>query len=56
MSMLEKLLLFFPDLWAGAARFGFNGQAQGDASVQGFLQTLLHLRQLQFQIDSFILF
>lgn len=39
----------------GGARLGLDGEAQGDAATQGLLQALLHLRQLQLQVDPLLL-
>lgn len=43
------------DLEPRHAGFRFDGEAQSDASVQGLLQALLHLRQLQLQVHSLLL-
>lgn len=43
------------DLEARGSGLGLDGQAQGDASTQSFLQALLHLGQLQLQVDALLL-
>lgn len=44
-----------PDLESRGASFRLDSEAQCDATIQGFLQALLHLRQLQFQVDPLLL-
>lgn len=43
------------DLESRGAGFWFDGEAQGDPTAQGFLQALLHLCQLQFQVHPLLL-
>lgn len=44
-----------PDLESRGAAFRLDGEAQGDPAAQGFLQALLHLCHLQFQVDPLLL-
>lgn len=44
-----------PDLESRGASFRLDGEAQGDPAAQGFLQALLHLCHLQFQVDPLLL-
>lgn len=43
------------DLESRGASFRFDGEAKGDPAAQGFLQALLHLRQLKFQVHPLLL-